>query len=89
MKCLRHIPMAEVMPPMLRLLLQPEPQLQRSALKALSNLVLDTASAKVMTNPPAISLGEEEFLPLVVKLLSCLSPVLHEYLRSRHVLYIF
>ena len=81
--------MAEVMPPMLRLLLQPEPQLQRSALKALSNLVLDTASAKVMTNPPVVSLGEEEFLPLVVKLLSCLSPVLHEYLRSRHVLYIF
>ncbi|DBA77394.1 TPA: hypothetical protein ACH3X2_000908 [Trebouxia sp. C0005] len=46
MKCLRHIPMAELMPPMLRLLLQPEPELQHSALKALSNLVLDTASAK-------------------------------------------
>ncbi|DBA97488.1 TPA: hypothetical protein ACH3X1_015194 [Trebouxia sp. C0004] len=46
MKCLRHIPMAELMPPMLRLLLQTEPELQHSALKALSNLVLDTASAK-------------------------------------------
>ena len=53
MKCLRHIPMAELMPPMLRLLLlQPEPELQHSALKALSNLVLDTASAKVVTKPP-------------------------------------
>lgn len=44
--------MAELMPPMLRLLLQPEPELQHSALKALSNLVLDTASAKVVTQPP-------------------------------------
>lgn len=52
MKCLRNIPMAELMPPMLRLLLQPEPELQHSALKALSNLVLDTASAKVVTQPP-------------------------------------
>jgi len=47
--------MAELMPPMLRLLLlQPEPELQHSALKALSNLVLDTASAKVVTKPPVI-----------------------------------
>ncbi len=68
MKCLRHIPMAELMPPMLRLLLlQPEPELQHSALKALSNLVLDTASAKVMTNLPVdVSLGAEEFLPPAV-----------------------
>ena len=58
MKCLRHIPMAELMPPMLRLLLQPEPELQHSALEALSNLVLDTASAKVVTKPPVdVSLG--------------------------------
>lgn len=68
MKCLRSIPMAELMPPMLRLLLlQPEPELQHSALKALSNLVLDTASAKVMTNPPVdVPLGAEEFLPPAV-----------------------
>ncbi len=60
--------MAELMPPMLRLLLlQPEPELQHSALKALSNLVLDTASAKVMTNLPVdVSLGAEEFLPPAV-----------------------
>ncbi len=63
MKCLRNIPMAELMPPMLRLLLQPEPELQHSALKALSNLVLDTASAKVVTKPPVdVSFGGWKFL---------------------------
>ncbi len=56
--------MAELMPPMLRLLLlQPEPELQHSALKALSNLVLDTASAKVVTKPPVnLFFGGQECL---------------------------
>ncbi len=56
--------MAEIMPPMLRLLLlQPEPEVQHSALKALSNLVLDTASAKVVTRPSVdVSFGGHECL---------------------------
>ena len=46
--------MVELMPPIIRLLSHPEPELQHTALKAVSNLVLDLASAKVRINHPPV-----------------------------------
>ncbi|KAL0054843.1 hypothetical protein WJX82_003081 [Trebouxia sp. C0006] len=85
MKCLRHIPMAELMPPMLRLLLlQPEPELQHSALKALSNLVLDTASAKDNVAQSAVmaALPWNQFVPLLQDTNSCVQDKSFMFMRN-------
>ena len=46
--------MVELMPPVIRLLSHPEPELQHTALKAVSNLVLDLASAKVSVSHASV-----------------------------------
>ena len=47
MKCLRELSMAHLTPPVVRLLSRSEPEVQLTALKALTNLMLDADSAKV------------------------------------------
>lgn len=46
-KCLREMPMEEVTPAVARLLTHSKPELRRTALKTLSNLLLDTEYVKV------------------------------------------
>ena len=47
MKCLRELPMAQLTPSMLRLLSHDQPEIQLTAVKALTNLLLDADTAKV------------------------------------------
>ena len=47
MKSLRELPMAQLTPSVVRLLSHSQPALQLTAVKALTNLVLDADTAKV------------------------------------------
>lgn len=54
MKCLRNIPVADLTSAVVRLMSHAEPALQLTALKALSNLLLDTATVKVPIGKAAL-----------------------------------
>lgn len=47
MKCLRELPMAQLTPSLLCLLSHDQPEMQLTAVKALTNLLLDADTAKV------------------------------------------
>ena len=47
MKCLRSFELPDLTPAVLRLLTKPDQDVQLTALEALTNLALDTASVKV------------------------------------------
>ena len=47
MKCLRELPMAQLIPSVVRLLSDGQPEVQLTAVKALTNLLLDADTAKV------------------------------------------
>ena len=47
MKCLRELPLAQLTPSVVRLLSHAQPEVQLTALKALTNLLLDADTVKV------------------------------------------